>query len=326
MKTGRYDRYKVGIITLSDKGSQGLREDKSGPAIRQMLEADGRNPDGVDSDIGDSSESRYQVVEELLLPDEPEQLKAALIRMSDENGLDLILTTGGTGFSPRDRTPEATMEVATRNAPGIAEYMRAKSFEITPKAMLSRGVSVIRNATLIINLPGSPKAVRENLGFILPALDHGLDILLGRDGECGSEAAGSAHAAGSTHAAESAHAAGGSKHQDAAGNAHAAGKPERPLREVSFIDAGTARWLREEAPEDGLCLKRFHADYELEGVCGWKTGDRVEITGPAGEKLEFEVTITGKKCFPECSLLQRTGESCPLAAGVAFGRSVSVEK
>ena len=295
-------KYKVGIITLSDKGSQGLREDKSGPAIRQMLEADGRNPDGVDSDIGDSSESRYQVVEELLLPDEPEQLKAALIRMSDENGLDLILTTGGTGFSPRDRTPEATMEVATRNAPGIAEYMRAKSSEITPKAMLSRGVSVIRNATLIINLPGSPKAVRENLGFILPALDHGLDILLGRDGECGSEAAGSGHAAGSVHAA------GG------------------PLREVSFIDTETARWLREEAPEDGLCLKRFHADYELDGVCGWKTGDRVEISGPNGEKLQFEVTITGKKCFPECRLLQRTGEKCPLVAGVAFGRRVSVEK
>lgn len=295
-------KYKVGIITLSDKGSQGLREDKSGPAIRQMLEADGRNPDGVDSDIGDSSESRYQVVEELLLPDEPEQLKAALIRMSDEYGLDLILTTGGTGFSPRDRTPEATMEVATRNAPGIAEYMRAKSFEITPKAMLSRGVSVIRNATLIINLPGSPKAVRENLGFILPALDHGLDILLGRDGECGSETAGSGHAAGSVHAA------GG------------------PLREVSFIDTETARWLREEAPEDGLCLKRFHADYELDGVSSWKSGDRVEISGPNGEKLQFEVTITGKKCFPECRLLQRTGEKCPLVAGVAFGRRVSVEK
>ena len=305
MKTGRYDRYKVGIITLSDKGSQGLREDKSGPAIRQMLEADS---------------CRYQVVEEILLPDEPEQLKAALIRMSDEDDLDLILTTGGTGFSPRDWTPEATMEVATRNAPGIAEYMRAKSFEITPKAMLSRGVSVIRNATLIINLPGSPKAVRENLGFILPALDHGLDILLGRDGECGSNAAGSTHVAGSAHAA------GGSKHQDAAGSAHAAGKPERPLREISFIDSETARWLREEAPEDGLCLKRFHADYELEGVCGWKTGDRVEITGPAGEKLEFEVTITGKKCFPECSLLQRTGERCQLAAGVAFGRRTAGEK
>lgn len=304
MKADRYDRYKVGIITLSDKGSQGLREDQSGPAIRQMLEADGGDSDGCgtkDNGTDDRGQkgSRYQVVEELLLPDEPEQLKAALIRMSDEDGLDLILTTGGTGFSPRDRTPEATMEVATRNAPGIAEYMRAKSFEITPKAMLSRGVSVIRNATLIINLPGSPKAVCENLGFILPALDHGLDILLGRDGECGSETAGSGHAAE---------------------------RAERQLREVSFIDTETARWLREEAPEDGLCLKRFHADYELDGVCGWKTGDRVEISGPNGEKLQFEVTITGKKCFPECGLLQRTGEKCPLVAGVAFGRHVSVEK
>ena len=99
--------------------------------------------------------------------------------------VDLILTTGGTGLSPRDVTPEATMAVADRNVPGIAEYMRAKSFEITPKAMLSRAVSVMRGRTLIINLPGSPKAVRENLEFILPALDHGLEIMTGRSGECG---------------------------------------------------------------------------------------------------------------------------------------------
>ena len=164
-------KYKVGIITLSDKGAAGQREDKSGPLIRQILEEDGR----------------YQVEEELILPDDRGGLEAELIRMCDEACLELILTTGGTGFSPRDNTPEATMAVATRNVPGIAEYMRAKSFEITPKGMLSRAVSVIRNRTLIINLPGSPKAGRENLGFIMPALDHGLDILLGRDGECGSD-------------------------------------------------------------------------------------------------------------------------------------------
>jgi len=171
--------YKVGIITLSDKGSRGEREDKSGPAIREMLETRG----GLDS----SGLPKYEVVSEVLLPDDRTQLEEMLCRMADEEDMDLILTTGGTGFSPRDITPEATYAVADRNAPGIAEYMRAKSFEITPKAMLSRAASVIRGKTLIVNLPGSPKAVRENLGFILPALDHGLDILLELDGECGSD-------------------------------------------------------------------------------------------------------------------------------------------
>ncbi len=169
--------YKVGIITLSDKGSRGEREDKSGPAIRELLEAQ----------LDAAGVPKYEIYSEVLLPDDQILLEGVLMGMCDEEGMDLILTTGGTGFSQRDITPEATYAVATKNAPGIAEYMRAKSFEITPKAMLSRGASVIRNQTLIINLPGSPKAVRENLGFILPALDHGLDILLGRDGECGSE-------------------------------------------------------------------------------------------------------------------------------------------
>ena len=164
-------KYKVGIITLSDKGASGQRTDESGPLIRQMLENDGH----------------YYVEKEVILSDDYDGLVSQLTRMADEDGLDLILTTGGTGFSPRDNTPEATLAVATKNAPGIAEYMRAKSFEITPKAILSRGVSVIRNHTLIINLPGSPRAVRENLGFILPALDHGLEILLGRCGECGQK-------------------------------------------------------------------------------------------------------------------------------------------
>ena len=164
-------KYTVGIITLSDKGSKGLREDKSGPAIREILEADGR----------------FEVLEQFLISDDRENLERELVRLCDEEKLNLILTTGGTGLSPRDNAPEATLAVADRQVPGIAEYMRARSFEITPKAMLSRGVSVMRGSSLIINLPGSPKAVRENLGFIMPALGHGLDIMLGRDGECGSD-------------------------------------------------------------------------------------------------------------------------------------------
>lgn len=164
-------KYTVGIITLSDKGSKGLREDKSGPAIREILEADGR----------------FEVLEQFLISDDRENLERELMRLCDEERLNLILTTGGTGLSPRDNAPEATLAVADRQVPGIGEYMRARSFEITPKAMLSRGVSVMRGSSLIINLPGSPKAVRENLGFIMPALGHGLDIMLGRDGECGSD-------------------------------------------------------------------------------------------------------------------------------------------
>lgn len=164
-------KYTVGIITLSDKGSKGLREDKSGPAIREILEADGR----------------FDVLEQFLFSDDRENLERELMRLCDEEKLNLILTTGGTGLSPRDNAPEATLAVADRQVPGIGEYMRARSFEITPKAMLSRGVSVMRGSSLIINLPGSPKAVRENLGFIMPALGHGLDIMLGRDGECGSD-------------------------------------------------------------------------------------------------------------------------------------------
>ena len=163
-------KYTVGIITLSDKGAAGKREDKSGPAIREMLENDGR----------------FEIKEQQLLSDDMAALEEALVRLCDKSQLNLILTTGGTGLSPRDNAPEATLAVADRQVPGIAEYMRAKSFEITPKAMLSRGVAVIRGSSLIINLPGSPKAVRENLGFILPALGHGLDIMLGLDGECGS--------------------------------------------------------------------------------------------------------------------------------------------
>ena len=160
--------FQAAVITLSDKGAKGERKDESGPAAAEML-----------------TEAGYEVVEQLLLPDEPEQLKKQLIRLADGRQVDLILTSGGTGFSLRDQTPEATMAVADRNAPGIAEAIRSRSMEVTDRAMLGRGVSVIRGKTLIINLPGSPKAVRESLGFVLGALGHGLGILRGSAGECG---------------------------------------------------------------------------------------------------------------------------------------------
>ena len=158
---------RAAVITLSDKGSRGEREDKSGPLIVKMLAAAG-----------------YKVEETLLLADEAAALKAQLIRLADGRQVNLILTTGGTGFSPRDITPEATLAVADRNAPGIAEAMRYHSLSITPRGMLSRAASVLRGKTLIVNLPGSPKAVQENLEYILPSLEHGLRIAAGLDGEC----------------------------------------------------------------------------------------------------------------------------------------------
>ena len=162
-------KWKAAVITLSDKSYAGEREDKSGPLIKEMLETED-----------------YEVTEQILLPDEQEEIEQCLCKLCDEKRADLVLTTGGTGFSMRDRTPEATLAVGERQVPGIAEAMRAASLQITPRAMLSRGVSVIRKRTLIVNLPGSPKAVRENLACILPALGHGLGILSGSEGECGN--------------------------------------------------------------------------------------------------------------------------------------------
>ncbi len=159
--------FKVGILTISDKASKNERVDESGKVIKEIVK-----------DVG------YDVNYYNIIPDEIEDIKAELIKCSDELKCDLLLTTGGTGFSKRDVTPEATLQVMTRNAFGISEAIRAYSMTITKRAMLSRAVSVIRNDTLIINLPGSPKAVKESLEYIINELDHGLKILKGLDSEC----------------------------------------------------------------------------------------------------------------------------------------------
>ena len=153
---------KTAVLTISDKGSQGEREDKSGPVIMEMLKEF-------------NAEKQYYNI----IPDEIVEIKDELIKLTDKEDVDLVLTTGGTGFAPRDVTPEATRAIMEKDAPGIAELIRMETINITKKAALSRAVSVIRNDTLIINLPGSPKAVRECLEAAKEVIPHGIEILKG---------------------------------------------------------------------------------------------------------------------------------------------------
>lgn len=159
--------FKAAVLTVSDRSSQGLRPDEAGPLVAKLLEAAG-----------------YEVVQALIVPDERPRIEAVLRQWSDREAADLIVTTGGTGFSPRDITPEATIAVCQRLTPGIPEAMRYASLQITPRAMLSRAAAGIRGKTLIVNLPGSPKAARENLEAVLPALGHGLEMLTGGQADC----------------------------------------------------------------------------------------------------------------------------------------------
>ncbi len=159
--------FSAAVITLSDKGFKGEREDTSGPAIVNLLKEKG-----------------YDVIEQILLPDGVELLKQELIRLADQRQVDLIITTGGTGFSPRDLTPEATLSIMDRNAPGIAEAIRMESAKYTKHAMLSRGASVIRKKTLIINLPGSTKACLESMDVFVEALPHAIRLMRGSSRDC----------------------------------------------------------------------------------------------------------------------------------------------
>jgi len=159
----------AGIITVSDKGSQGKREDLSGPAIAEML-----------------ASAAIKIKHTLIIPDEKDQIQEAIINFADVEKLDLILTTGGTGVSPRDLTPDATLKVIDKEVPGMAEAMRHQSMLITPHAMISRAVAGIRGKCLIINLPGSPKGVKENLSVVLPALKHAIEKIKGDKAECAS--------------------------------------------------------------------------------------------------------------------------------------------
>lgn len=159
----------AGIITVSDKGARGEREDLSGQEIIKLLKGIG-----------------IAIAQSTIIPDEKEDIREILIDYSDKKNLDLIITTGGTGVSPRDVTPDATLEVIDKHIPGMAEAMRRESAALTPHAMISRAVVGIRGNTLIVNLPGSPAAVRENLAVILPALKHAIEKIKGDSSECAS--------------------------------------------------------------------------------------------------------------------------------------------
>lgn len=158
---------KAAILILSDKGARGERQDLCTDILKKHLEAAG-----------------HEIADARLISDDYDGIVKNLTELADQAGADLILTSGGTGLSPRDNTPEATRAVGTREVPGIGEAMRAYSMQFTDRAMLSRAVAVIRNRSLIINLPGSPKALEETLSFILPPVNHGLDILLEQDADC----------------------------------------------------------------------------------------------------------------------------------------------
>jgi len=183
MGDGAFSPIRAAVVTASDKASAGVREDSSGPTLVELLR-----------------ELGAEVAPAYVVPDEQAQLEVLLASLADSGDIDVVLTTGGTGLAPRDRTPEATMAVADRLVPGLPEAMRAASLAVTPHAMLSRAVAVVRKRTLIINMPGSPKACREHFAVVAPALAHAVETLRGEAYECATGVAVDGSGAGDSGA------------------------------------------------------------------------------------------------------------------------------
>ena len=275
------------VITVSDKGYRGERVDTSGPALVKLLTEDG-----------------WDVIHTALVPDEMEQISAELRRCADELGIALVLTTGGSGLSPRDVTPEATLSVIERNVPGIPEAMRFESWKITPRGCLSRGVAGIRKRTLIVNLPGSEKAARENLTPVLPALRHGVEMLL----SLGSADCGAATAV--IHAVCISEKKGEQKHPveeidlvpdlGIPGDAHAGNWH----RQVSLLGAESVKKVQEKVSFP-LPAGAFAENILCEGICLYKlkVGTKLRI-GTA----TAEVTQIGKECHSDCAIRKATGD------------------
>jgi molybdenum cofactor synthesis domain-containing protein len=275
------------VITVSDRGARGERIDTSGPALCEMLEQSG-----------------WHVLRQTMVPDEISAIKEELIRCADEWNAALVLTTGGTGFSPRDVTPEATLAVVERETPGIPEAMRAESMKITPRACLSRSVAGIRKGTLIINLPGSEKAARENLSAILDSLLHGVEMIRsGGSDDCAVSAATvravciSEQKGEQKHPVESIHLLPdhGIKGDAHAGNWH---------RQISLLGAESVAKAQKNIPFE-LLPGAFAENILAEGIVLYEI--------PVGTKIRIgtavcEVTQIGKECHAGCAIRELTGD------------------
>ena len=277
---------RAAVITVSDKGSRGERQDTSGPALCEILR--GMN---------------WEIAYTAIIPDEAEVIKSELIKCADELKVGLVLTTGGTGFSPRDVTPEATREVIERDVPGIPEAMRAESMKITPMGCLSRAVAGIRGATLIINLPGSEKAARECFSAVSGAIQHGTEMLTGKTIDCGkpvikilavclSERKGEQKHPVDCIELKADHGIVGDAH---AGNWH---------RQVSLLGVESVAKIRPHLKAE-LQPGAFAENILTEGICLHElpVGTRMKI----GTAL-CEVTQIGKECHGECAIRRATGD------------------
>ncbi|MDD3921224.1 MAG: molybdopterin-binding protein [Eubacteriales bacterium] len=278
------NEYTAAVITVSDKGAAGLREDGSGPALCTLLQNNG-----------------WTVVHTAIVPDELDDIKQELTACADERGVCLVLTTGGTGFAMRDVTPEATKAVLEREAPGIAEAMRAESMKITNRGMLSRGVSGIRKETLIVNLPGSPKAAVECLVAVIGGIRHGIQMLKGWSGECAAPQVTAVCV--STKKGEQKHEVDtvtllpdwGIEGDAHAGNWH---------RQVSLLGEESVKKL-----QDKLTIKLEHGAFAenilTRGICLYELPVGTKLT--IGDAL-VEVTQIGKECHRDCAIRKAAGD------------------